>query len=144
MVDNSNVEGSSDSTRIVLVVDDHELVRNLVVSMLLKEGFGVLSASSGSEAIELVRAHTNIRCVLQDLSMPKMSGEETISRLSDIRPNLPILVYSADEESVVAHKLAPLSIVGYLQKPFDPGVLIDKLRTIVGNELTEEPPTEVG
>lgn len=115
----------------VLVVDDHDLVRNLVVGILMNDGFAVRSAASGPEAIERVRADPGIGCVLQDLSMPGMSGEETIAQLASIRPRLPILVYSADEEAAVAHRLAPLGIAGYLQKPFDPDELTSKLRGIL-------------
>ena len=119
---------------VILVVDDHELVRNLVVGMLKNEGFEVLSAASGPEAIELVRQDNDIGCVLQDLSMPRMSGEEVIAELKTIRSELPILVYSADDESVVAHRLAPLGVAGYIQKPFDPDVLVAKLRMLMQHE----------
>ncbi len=133
MVDSANRERENKNTRAVLVVDDHELVRNLVVSMLTNEGFNVLSAASGPEAIEVVRADSNVHCVLQDLSMPNMRGEEVILEISHIRPDLSVLVYSADEESAVAHRLSHLGIAGYLQKPFDPEALITKIRALMSN-----------
>ena len=67
--------------------------------------------------------------------MPKMSGEEVIAEMSGIRPELPVLVYSAAEESAVAHRLMSLGIAGYLQKPFDPEELISRL-----NELMQHDP----
>ena len=123
----------SEKSPLVLVVDDHELVRNLVVSMLTNEGFNVLSAASGPEAIEVIHEDSNVHCVLQDLSMPNMSGEEVILEISHIRPDLSVLVYSADEETTVAHRLTHLGIAGYVQKPFDPEVLITKIRALMSN-----------
>ncbi len=128
MVDNTDKEGST--TPVVLVVDDHDLVRKMVVSSLVKEGFNVLSASSGLEALDMVRENTLIRCLLLDLSMPNMSGEEVLEEVYRIRPKLAVLVYSAHEESAVAHRLSG-NVSGYLQKPFDPETLFAKLRALL-------------
>lgn len=133
MAKRPDMEIGKENTKVTLVVDDHELVRNLVVSMLVNEGFNVLSAASGPEALELIRHHSNIHCVLQDLSMPGMNGEEVIAEISRIRPELSVLVYSADDEAAVAHRLAPLGIAGYLQKPFDPQALMTQVRSLLNN-----------
>ncbi len=67
------------NTKVVLVVDDHDLVRSLVVGILESNGFSALSATTGPEAIKLMRERNrDIGCVIQDLSMPQMSGEEVI------------------------------------------------------------------
>ena len=133
MINIADREVENKNTRAVLVVDDHDLVRNLVVSMLTNEGFNVLSAASGPEAIEVIHEDSSVHCVLQDLSMPNMSGEEVILEISHILPDLSVLVYSADEETAVAHRLSHLGIAGYLQKPFDPDVLITKIRALMSN-----------
>ncbi|MFK8028812.1 MAG: response regulator [Gammaproteobacteria bacterium] len=127
----SQVDGKRNKS--VLVVDDHELVLKMVVSMLVKEGFTVRSASSGQEALDIARNDNSVQCVLQDLSMPLMSGEEVIEELAGFRPELPVLVYSADEESAVAHRLVHLGIAGYLQKPFDPEELVERLTVLLGD-----------
>ncbi|MEM7083328.1 MAG: response regulator [Pseudomonadota bacterium] len=111
----------------VLIVDDHALVRKMVASSLIREGFNIVAVSSGTEAIETLQQPHTIACVLLDLSMPGMSGEEVIMQLAEQWPTLPIIVYSAHDESTVSHKLDYDSIVGYLQKPFDPQVLKNTL-----------------
>ena len=62
----------------VLVVDDEEIIRNLASRMIEQAGFTVLTANDGEEAIRLYHQHKDdIACVLLDLTMPKMNGEET-------------------------------------------------------------------
>ena len=72
---------------MVLVVDDEEIVRSLAKRMVEEAGFSVLTAGDGEEAIRLFRQHQHeIVCVLLDLTMPKMDGQETFRELRRIRP----------------------------------------------------------
>jgi CheY-like chemotaxis protein len=64
----------------VLVVDDHDLVREAMVELLQFEGYQVLAATGGQQAIELA-AHARPRAVLLDMNMPGLSGLETARRL---------------------------------------------------------------
>jgi len=122
-------DDESSSAGVVLVVDDHELVCNLIVTLLEGHGFNVLTASTGPDAIELLSTHIkSIGCVIQDLSMPKMSGTEVIAELHRIRPDIPVIVVSADHEAVARPQLAGLDIAGYVQKPFDADILTAKVR----------------
>ncbi len=116
----------------VLVVDDNDLVRNLVETMLRDGGFAVLTASGGQEAVALVgRNLGSIDCVLQDLSMPDMPGEEVIAELNRQHPDLPVIVLSVDDAAYSAPRLAGLNIAGYVQKPFDSDLLIEKIRDVI-------------
>ena len=117
------------ATGVVLLVDDHELVRNLIVTLLEAHGFDVMTASTGPDAIDLLSTHANsIGCVIQDLSMPKMPGSEVIAELLKIRADLPIIVLSADDEAYAKPQLAGLNIAGYVQKPFDADELTAKVQ----------------
>jgi len=116
----------------VLVVDDNELVRSLVVGILESAGLTVLAADSGPTAIELVRTNgDSIGCLLQDLSMPGMSGDAVISEMLIIDPDLPIVVYSAEDEVAATLRLAGLKIAGYIQKPFEAELLVRTIRGLV-------------
>lgn len=117
----------------VLVVDDNDLVRNLIVTILEDAGITVLAAASGKEAIEQVSDEGNaIACVLQDLSMPQMPGEEIIAELLRIDPTLAIVILSVDDPAYSASKLSELDIAGYIQKPFDTAALVSKVRGLIG------------
>jgi len=123
----------------VLIVDDNELVRNLIETILKDAGYDVLAAASGPEAIELVNQHgKTIACVLQDLSMPVMPGEQVVAELHKIEADLPVIVLSVDEATYSASRLSGLSIAGYIQKPFKSDLLVAQVHDIVkeGPDLT--------
>ena len=64
----------------MLLVEDEEMVREMTAAMLTHLGFTVLEAKDGVEAVEVFRQHRNeIRCVLSDLTMPRMDGWETLT-----------------------------------------------------------------
>ena len=110
----------------VLVVDDHELVRKLVVRLLEGAGLTVIAVETGLAAIELVRQRDqDIGCVLQDLSMPNMRGEEVIRRMHEIAPDLPIVAFSAEDEYSAAERLSGLNVAGYVQKPFGINAMVE-------------------
>ncbi len=113
----------------MLVVDDHDLVRSLIVEILENAGFAVIQANNGGDALDLVRSHGNtIGCILQDMSMPGMSGPETITQTLAIKPDANIIVLSVDEEYVVRQELGDLQVAGCLEKPCDSDLLIDTVK----------------
>lgn len=119
----------------VLIVDDNDLVRNLIETILSDAGYNVLTAASGPEAIGQVSENgKTIACVLQDLSMPEMPGEQVIAELHKIEADIPVIVLSADDAGYSAARLSDLSVAGYLQKPFDADALLAKVRDIIEDE----------
>lgn len=116
----------------VLVIDDNELVRNLIEAILKNAGLDVLTAASGPEAIELLsKQNGTIACVLQDLSMPVMPGEQVVAELHKIQPELPVIILSVYDAAYSASRLSGLDIAGHIQKPFDSDVLVAKVRDII-------------
>jgi PAS domain S-box-containing protein len=113
----------------VLVVDDEEMVREVVRHMLKKVGFSVMTAADGHEAVELYRQHSSeIVCVILDLTMPQMGGEETFRELRRIRDDVPVIVYSGYGEREVVSRFAGARALGFIEKPFQSMQLVRKLR----------------
>ena len=80
---------------IIVIVDDEEMVRSVAARMIERTGFSVLTASHGAEAVELFRErHDEIACVLLDLNMPHMDGEETFEELRKISGDVPVILSS--------------------------------------------------
>ena len=117
---------------LVLVVEDEEEVRELSAAMLNYLGFGVLSARDGVEAVEIFGQHTGqIRCVLCDVSMPRMDGWETLEALRRITPGIPVILASGyNEEQVLEgdHSELPQA---FIRKPY----LREQLREAMGKAL---------
>jgi two-component system, chemotaxis family, chemotaxis protein CheY len=111
----------SSGTRTVLVVDDDQDLLDVIQFVLEGEGFGVLTARSGQEALELLRTGRLPVLVLLDLMMPVMNGwaflEEVVKHPA-LR-EIPVLVLTASEPEQVP------GAVGILRKPFDLNVLIE-------------------
>jgi PAS domain S-box-containing protein len=103
----------------VLVVDDEETVRSIVKSMLERSGYDVLLASDGCEALEIFRErHAGICCVILDLTMPRMSGEECFGLLKAIRSDVRILISSGYDRIDVTGRFTGTELAGFIQKPY--------------------------
>ena len=103
----------------MLLVDDEECVRDLCRHMLERLGFKVLQAVDGYQALEIFREnHLQIRCVLLDLTMPRMDGEETFRELQAIDPGVCVVMTSGYSEIEVADRFAGKGLKGFIQKPY--------------------------
>ncbi len=118
---------------LVLLVDDEETVRTVGTQMLEKLGFRVLSARDGIEAIQIFRLQSqDMACVILDLTMPRMGGEETYRRLRQIRPSVPVIISSGYGEQEVTQRFVGKGLAGFIQKPYDFQALQDILGKTVG------------
>jgi two-component system, cell cycle sensor histidine kinase and response regulator CckA len=122
----------------VLLVEDEEIVRKMTASVLEENGYRVLAAGLGSDALRLAEQYDGvIHLLVTDIVMPHMSGPEVARRLSPLRPDMKVLFMSGYAgEDVLAHGLSLRGTV-FLQKPFTPSVLLSKVR-----ELFLAPPGE--
>ena len=121
----------STSTRI-LVVDDEPSVRWVTERVLKRLGFDVLACNDGKSAIETLQQHLNdIACVLLDLTMPIMNGEQTLKALRTIKPDLPVIMMSGYSEETASTHIKRSNLVAFLQKPFTISELQETLSTVV-------------
>ncbi len=115
----------------VLVVEDDDQVREIAEDTLKRAGLSVLCAAGGREGVELFRRHVDeIRAVLLDQTMPAMSGEGAFDAMRRIRPDAPIILVSGYSEEGAAERFAGKGLTGFLQKPFLPTTLIEKVRQV--------------
>ena len=117
----------------ILLVDDEDPVRNVVRRMLERWGFAVLCASDGREAVEMFRAHAAVVvCVLLDLAMPRMDGEETFQELRRIRPDIRVVLASGYSDQEVALRFQGTGLAGFIEKPYRMEALGAKLLEVIG------------
>ncbi len=114
----------------VLVVEDDDFLRQLMAEMLESQGYDVLTASDGENALEREKAHAGpIALVVTDLVMPRLGGRDLVAKLLVHRPDLPVLYVSAHHPDIVAHGApGPVGRVSLLRKPFDAGTFIRAVR----------------
>jgi CheY-like chemotaxis protein len=112
----------------IIVVDDDPAVRRVAARILAEEGFRVLEASDGDEAIRLAERHgPDIGLVVTDIVMPRLNGIELLERLSRIQPALPVVLMSGYTSTELMGR-ALVVPCGVLRKPFAPEALIDEVR----------------
>jgi CheY-like chemotaxis protein len=110
--------------------------------MLTRLGYTVLEAKDGAEAVEVFKQHQDeVRCVLSDLTMPRMDGWETLAALRKLSPNIPVILSSGyDEAQVMAgageHPEVPNAFLG---KPYRLQDLKDTIRHTLADKKKASP-----
>jgi two-component system cell cycle sensor histidine kinase/response regulator CckA len=116
----------------ILVVEDEEVVRRLACRGLREQGYTVLEAKHGLEALAQVEQnHQAIDLVISDVVMPELSGRELGARLAVLRPELPILYMSGYTGDDVIQRGLLEPGVPFQQKPFTPEALARKVREML-------------
>jgi PAS domain S-box-containing protein len=116
----------------VLVVEDDPAVRELAARVLRGQGYTVLEAPNGAEALDLARQrHGAVHLLLTDVVMPGLSGRALVAKLSRICPGLKILFMSGYTDDAIVHRGVLESGMAFLQKPFGPLALARKVRSVL-------------
>jgi two-component system, cell cycle sensor histidine kinase and response regulator CckA len=117
----------------ILVVEDQPEVRTIAIAALQRFGYTVLSAVNGEEALSIASGFLGrIDLLLTDVVMPGMNGRELTSRLRVERPDIRVLLMSGYTETAMADLTDFNAEVGYVQKPFTPETLAEKVREALG------------
>jgi DNA-binding NtrC family response regulator len=124
----------------VLVVDDEPFVRGATKALLETSGFDVLTADDGQEAVDVFLAHRDrIACVVLDLTMPKMGGEEVFQELFRLDPHVRVILTSGYPAEEVMERFAGQTVFGAIQKPAPMEVLIAKVREAIATRTSKSP-----
>ncbi|MDA3874963.1 MAG: response regulator, partial [Kiritimatiellae bacterium] len=117
----------------IWVVDDEPLICMTIERLLSRYGFDVKTAGDGVEALEQLNKVRidEVACLLLDVTMPKMGGFETLTRVREFAPDLPVLIMSGFDESDSLDKLKGLNVTGFIHKPFRMEQLEAKLGKIL-------------
>jgi PAS domain S-box-containing protein len=116
----------------ILLVEDGEDLRKLVGEVLRSNGYTVLDASNGEDALSVYRRFDQpISLLVTDIIMPGMNGRVLAERLREARPDMKVLYISGYTENVIEVDSRPGAGTSFLQKPFPPAVLTQKVRELL-------------
>ena len=119
----------------ILFVDDEETVSAVGRRMLEHAGFAVITATDGRQAVEMFREIADeVVCVVLDLTMPHMDGEEAFRELRRIRPDIRVILSSGYNQQDVTQRFAGKGLAGFVQKPYQFTDLINELSRVLGGE----------
>lgn len=125
--------GTSAVSETVLVVEDQDEVRDLAANLLRAQGYSILEARDGPQALLSVEHYAGpIHLMLTDVVMPGMNGKELADRVQQLRPGICVLFMSGYVENVIANRGAMGSGMDYIDKPFTSNRLADKVRALLG------------
>lgn len=124
--------------KLILIVDDEAGIRESLSEILQDDGYDVLTASSGEEALNIAKEQRP-DIVFLDVWLPEMDGIETLSKLKEIDDNIPVIMISGHGNIEIAVKATKLGAYDFLEKPLSlEKVLIIAKRAIERKNLKEE------
>jgi len=116
----------------ILVVEDEPVLSQLVETSLKRRGYEVLVASSGETAESIAQSHKGpIHLLLTDVVMPQTSGREVAKRICELRPQTRVMWMSGYTDEAIMHHGILDPGVHFLQKPFTPSTLAQKVREVL-------------
>jgi signal transduction histidine kinase/ActR/RegA family two-component response regulator len=121
----------------ILVVEDEARVRKLIVDVLKSQGYKVIEATRGEEALRLCKRRRGaIDLAVLDVVMPEMSGPDLARKILPACPGIRLLYISGYTDEAVLHHGIPESGVAFLQKPFLPDALLRMVREVLDSRST--------
>ena len=114
----------------VLVVDDESRMRKLVRDFLVKDGYSVVEAADGEEAVDVFMSDKDISLIILDVMMPKLDGygvAEEVRKMSDV----PIIMLTAKSDERDELRGFDLGIDEYITKPFSPRILVARVEAVL-------------
>ena len=119
------------ATATILVVEDEQQVRTLIVRLLEKRGYRVLEAENGREALEVIRESlADLSLVITDLVMPEMGGEALVREVNKARSDLPCLYMTGYSQEEVA-SLDGMHSSNIIEKPFSPATFLERVQSML-------------
>ena len=131
-----NRNGGAFGVGAVLVADDEEIVRNVMVQMLKRMGYEVFAVDNGADAITTFRDNqSRIGLVIFDLTMPCMSGVELFEQIRDIDPDIKTMLTSGQDVSPDIDHLRAAGVSAFIHKPFTLRDMREKIRSLLDSQL---------
>ena len=110
-------------------------MRDVVKEMLEREGFTVITAADGREAVRIFRSVSKqVDAVLLDLTMPHMDGDEALREMRRLRSDVKAILWSGHAEDTARERCDGQGQVALLQKPFDSDTLVSTLRAVLASD----------
>lgn len=129
----------------ILVVDDESRMRKLVRDFLVREGYVVLEAGDGMEAMDIFYEDKDIALVILDVMMPKMDGWQVCREVRQVS-KVPIIMLTARSEERDELQGFELGVDEYISKPFSPKILVARVEAILrrSNVINPEEVADAG
>lgn len=113
----------------VLIVDDELGIREVIKEYSINEGYSILEAENGYEALKVLENNKNIDVIILDIMMPKMDGYTTLKEIRK-KYNIPVIMLSARTDEYDKLQSFDLGVDDYVTKPFSPKELMARIKVV--------------
>ena len=121
--------------KTILVVEDEDLLRELLVIVLEENGYKVLEAKDGIEAFETYKLYKEeIALVLSDLGLPRLGGWEAFSKMKEVNPAIKAILASGYFEPELKEKIVASGAKNFVQKPYNPPEILAMMKRLIEEE----------
>lgn len=107
----------------ILIVDDQQGIRRLLVEMLGGDKYAVLEAGSGDEALEIL-TQQQVDLVFLDVKMPQLDGVMTLKQIVEMQGAPPVIIMTAQAQADLDKRVMGMGAAAYLEKPFDINIVL--------------------
>jgi len=130
-------------TETILVVEDEEALQGFIRQLLEKNGYTVLTAGNGEQAIDIYQQQMRqITLVLMDLGLPKLSGDEVYRKIKALDPLANVIIASGYLDPTVKMELDQAGVREYIQKPYSPIEILKKIREVIDSRGSDAKPVQ--
>jgi CheY-like chemotaxis protein len=116
----------------LLVVEDEAMLLELLKAIFEEEGYQVVTAKDGQEAVEVFRARRDtFALVLTDMGLPKLGGWEVFQKIREMDPKIKVILASGFVDASVRDDMMSQGAADVLQKPYVPQKILDRIRKVL-------------
>jgi CheY-like chemotaxis protein len=116
----------------ILVVEDNHAVRRMVSRVLTRGGYNVVDSESFTNAVALAEAHEDLSLLFTDINLQGSNGIQVATAVRKLIPDIPVLFTSGNSPHAIREQHFPQGRIGFIQKPFLPKSLIQKVKETIG------------
>ncbi|MDQ6912305.1 MAG: PAS domain S-box protein [Verrucomicrobiota bacterium] len=123
----------------IMLVEDEDMLRELGIQILEGEGYRVVAAKDGEEAVDMFALRRDeIGLVVCDLGLPKLGGREVFLKMKQSKPSVRAIVASGYLEPAMRSEMLKAGVIDTIQKPYDFRELIEKIQSVIGKAQSED------
>lgn len=115
----------------ILIADDEIVFRKLISDFLKKDGYSVLEANNGKEALFLFQSHDDIDLVILDVMMPEINGYDVCKNIRSMNSNIPVLILTAKDREEDQIQAFEIGADDYISKPFSFPILMLRIKSLL-------------
>jgi CheY-like chemotaxis protein len=133
------VNNPTGTRELVMIVDDEDFVTLLAQRVLTDEGYRVVTAKDGFQALELYRKlRDHLSLVILDFTMPVMDGADVFNELLAINPRVPVVLSSGFAEQDAIRAMLARGLRGFIPKPYTQKKLLEQVRSVLDTLQSEK------